>query len=117
MVEKSLEQKSEEVFEKPATQEILNPGNKKCKHPHIYYIDNAFDGQAWWCDDCSRHERIDYSSGFIMKFPIGALISTPNPKYGREDFYAFRANDEGRAEKLDEWIKRKIISYNLLKQP
>lgn len=110
MVKESLEHKFKESFgrslEKPAEQEVLDSGDQECKHLRIYHIDNAFDGQAWWCDDCSRHERIDYSPGFIMKFPANALISTPNPKYGGEDFYAFRANDEGKAEELGEWIKR-----------
>lgn len=111
MVEKSLEHEFKESFgrslEKPAEQEVLDSGDQKCKHSHIFYIDNSFDGQAWRCDDCSRHERIGYSPGFIMKFPVNALISTPNPKYGEENFYAFRANDEGKAEELDKWIKRR----------
>ncbi|MBA7595908.1 hypothetical protein ES703_02873 [subsurface metagenome] len=111
MVEKSLEHEFKESFgrslEKPAEQEVLDSGDQECKHSRIFYIDNSFDGQAWRCDDCSRHERMGYSPGFIMKFPVKALISTPNPKYGGKDFYAFRVNDEGKAEELGERIKRK----------
>lgn len=95
-------------LEELAEQEVLNHGNPNCQHSRVFYIDNAFDGQAWWCDvsGCERHERMDYSPGYKMKFPVNALISTPNPKYGGEDFYAFRANNEGRAELLDERVKR-----------
>ena len=110
MVEKSLEHEFKESFgrslEKPAEQEVLDSGDQKCKHSHIFYIDNSFDGQAWLCDDCSRHERMGYSPGVIMRFPVNALISTPNPKYGGEDFYAFRADNDGKAKTLDERVKR-----------
>lgn len=95
-----------ETPEQQAEQEVLNEGDPNCQHFHILYIDNAFDGQAFWCDNCPRHERIDYSPGFIMKFPVNALISTPNPKYGGEDFYAFRADNDGKAKTLDERVKR-----------
>ncbi len=91
----------------PAQQCILNARHPDCKHPRILYIDNAFDGQAFWCDDCPRHERMDYSPGFKIRFPANALISTPNEEYGRENFYAFRANSEGVVEKkLDKLIAR-----------
>lgn len=77
----------------------------------MFYIDNAFDGQAWWCDvaECSRHERMDYSPGFKMRFSPSVLISTPNPKYGGENFYSFKTNDKGAAEILDrkKWVRRK----------
>jgi len=45
-----------------------------------------------------------------MRFSANALISTPNPKYGGECFYAFRANkEEGVVDRdLDkkEFVKR-----------
>jgi hypothetical protein len=111
MAGKSLEHEFEESFERsleePVEQEVLDSGDQECKHSRIFYIDNSFDGQAWWCDGCSRHERMGYSPGFIIKFPMNALISTPNPKYGGKGFYAFRTNDEGKVEDLDKRIKRK----------
>ena len=98
---------------KPAKQYILNSGHTDCKHPRILYIDNCFDGQAWWCDDCERHERMDYSPGFKIRFPANALIRTPNPRSGGLDFYSFRANQEGVAEETldrNEWTARYTIN-------
>jgi len=80
---------------------VLNEGDSNCLHTHVFYIDNAFDGQAWWCDICPRHEKIDYSPGEKILFPPLALISTPNPEYGGEEVYTFRANKEGRVTKKD----------------
>ena len=93
----------------PTQQYILNAGHPDCKHPRILYINNSFDGQAWWCDDCERHERMDYSPGFKIRFPGNALISTPNERFGGSDFYSYRANQNGVVEKVlnrNEWIKR-----------
>jgi len=89
--------------------QILNEGNPDCIHARIFYIDNAFDGQAWWCDDCPRHDRIGYSPGYKIKLPPNALISTPNPKFGKEQFYAFRTNDDSVVADLDrdQWVPRK----------
>jgi len=89
--------------------EVLSDGNPDCKHGRIFYINNSFDGQAWWCDECERHERIGYHPGYEIKFPPNALISTPNPKFGKEQFYAFRTNDDGAATDLDrnQWVPRK----------
>ncbi len=71
-------------------------------------MNNSFDGQAYWCDGCSRHQRTDYSPGHIIPFPIGSLISIPNPKYGGENFYSFRADLEGKMQVLpkDERVPR-----------
>ena len=109
----NLELEFQELFgrglREKAEQEVLNQGDSECKHSRIFYIDNAFDGQAFWCDDCSRHERMDYSPGFKIKFPANVLISTPNPDYGGKSFYAFRANEKGIVDKYlnkEEWIKR-----------
>lgn len=91
-----------------ADQEILNEGNSECKHNRIFYIDNAFDGQAYWCDDCERHERMDYSPGFKMRFPQNALISTPNPGYWKEGVYSFKTDEKCIVHELkkDSWIER-----------
>lgn len=83
----------------------MNQGSSECNHSHIFYVQEPFDGQAFWCDneDCKRHERIPYSketAGQVMNFPVGALIRTPNPKYGGEDVYAFCADENGEAELL-----------------
>ena len=90
-----LESNFRELFardiKEPAEQEILNEGNFNCKHLRVFYIDNAFDGQAFWCDDCKRHERMDYSPGYKIKFPANALISTPNAFYGGNFFYSFKS--------------------------
>lgn len=92
---------------------VLNEGKPNCKHEKILYENNMFDGQAWWCDihDCGRHEQLGYSPGDKIKFPSNTLISTPNPKYGGERFYAFRTNDKGEAKLLnkDEWVRRIVI--------
>ncbi len=108
-----LEQEFQESFGRnlgeKVIQEVLNEGNVECNHRYIFYINNAFDGQAWWCDNCRRHERMDYSPEFKIKFPANALISTPNLEYGGESFYAFKTDKEGIADKaLDkkEWVKR-----------
>ncbi|MEK6840664.1 MAG: hypothetical protein AABX79_01795 [Nanoarchaeota archaeon] len=92
-----------------AKQEVLNQGNPNCKHPRVFYIDIPFDGQVWGCDDCPRQERIAYSPGFKIRFPAGALISTPNQEYGGRAFYTFRANEKGEVEKYlsrAEWVRR-----------
>ena len=94
-----------------AKQEILNQGNPSCLHNHIFYLDNGFDGQAWWCDLCERQEKMAYSPGFKIRFPANALISTPNPKYGGEDFYAFKTNAGGVVEpdlNRNEWVRRSL---------
>ena len=82
--------------------QVLKKGGLNCKHDKVLYIDNAFDGQAFWCDmpDCGRHERIPYSPGNRIRFPASALIRTPNPKYGGEEFYSFRADSNGEAKPL-----------------
>lgn len=96
---------------------VLNEGESDCKHERVLYEDVPFDGQSWRCDmrGCGRHERVAYSPGDKIRFPIGALISTPNPKYGGEKFYAFRANAEGLAEPLNrnEWIRRGIGGFTI----
>ncbi|HKZ34187.1 MAG TPA: hypothetical protein VJ142_03070 [Candidatus Nanoarchaeia archaeon] len=110
-----LEEQFKRIFgrslDEPAEQQVLNEGDSGCLHHRVLYIDNAFDGQAWWCDvsGCGRHERMDYSPGFKMKFPRDALIRTPNPEYGGENTYVFRANSEGLAKLLPrtEWTRRK----------
>ncbi len=98
-----MEKCIEELFKKefgrdikePALIDVLNIGDETCKHERVFYVDNAFDGQAWWCDDCPRHERMDYSPGNIIKFPSNALISTPNLKFGGYSFYGLRADSNG----------------------
>src|SRR3989344_6897022 len=86
--------------------QVLNEGDIKCNHGRVYYIDNAFDGQAWWCDDCPRHEKIDYSPGYKIKFLQNSLISTPNQEYGAEQFYAFRTDDKGIVHRLNSRVPR-----------
>jgi hypothetical protein len=117
-LEESVKKAPEETFKRifgrdinvRAPIEVLNEGDSSCRHERIYHINNSFDGQAFWCDNpsCKRHERMDYSPGHDIPFPPGALISTPNPKYGAENFYAFRANDKGEASLLErkDWVKR-----------
>src|SRR3989344_2567670 len=94
---------------------VLKQGDLDCYHERIFYIDNDFDGQAWWCDlpKCGRHEKIPYSPGDKIKFPAHALISTDNPKYGGEIFYAFRTNENGEAKLLprDQWLGRERRTY------
>lgn len=79
-------------------QKVLDEGNPDCEHGKILYANNAFDGQAWWCDNCSRHEMMGYSPGLIIKFPPHALIRTPNPQFGGEGVYSHRANANGIVE-------------------
>lgn len=115
-MDKELEKYTKENFRKifrreinqPVPINILNEDDKDCNHDRIFYINNSFDGQAFWCDKCTRHERMNYSPGFTIKFPPSALISSPNPKYGAEEFYAFRADKEGVALELpkEEWVQR-----------
>lgn len=92
---------------------VLNEGNLDCNHGRVFYEDNSFDGQAFWCDikGCGRHVCLGYSPGDKLKFPSDALISTPNPEYGGEVFYAFRVNDEGLAELLERknWVERRVV--------
>ncbi len=89
------------------TVQVLKEGNSTCLHPGILYLDVPLDGQAWICDSCGRHERIGYGNtpetygrGKTMKFPANALISVPNPKFGGENFYSFRADADGVAQGL-----------------
>lgn len=84
-----------EYFNETAIREILNQGHLKCRHEYVDYLDNDFDGQAWWCDICSRHERLDYSPAQKIRFPPNAYIRCPNPDFGDNDTYAHKANDEG----------------------
>ncbi|MBI4158635.1 hypothetical protein HY500_00050 [Candidatus Woesearchaeota archaeon] len=86
--------------------EVLVQGNPDCPHDRVYYLDNAFDGQAYWCrrEECDRHVRMDYDPGRKIPFPPHALITTPNTEY--EGFYAHRANENGIVEKVlprDQW--------------
>ena len=107
-IEKEFRENFGRDLEESVSQIVLDKGNLDCEHQRIFYIDNAFDGQAWWCDDCSRHERMDYSPGFKIKFPKNTLISTPNPEYGAEKFYAFRTDDKRFVNLLErrEWMPR-----------
>ena len=75
--------------------EILNEGNPECEHRHVEYISNAFDGQAFWCDDCPRHERLPYSPGEKIRFPSRAFIRTPNPQHGDSETYSHQADEKG----------------------
>jgi hypothetical protein len=88
--------------------ELFDAGDFNCKHSHVFYFDNGFDGQAMQCDDCSRYERLGYSHGLKIPFPANALVSTPNLDYGKENFYAFRTNDKGEVQELsrEEWVPR-----------
>ncbi len=83
---------------------ILDEGNPNCEHEFIDYVDNKFDGQAFWCDmsDCNRHERIGYSPGHVMEFPSGSYIRNPNPKFGIRGVYSHKADENGIASLLDE---------------
>jgi len=89
--------------------QVLNEGNPQCSHSHVHYIDNAFDGQAWWCDEpkCKRHERIDYSPEHKIKFPPHAFIRNFTNK-----FYCYQANDEGIV--TGELPREKWIPYETL---
>ena len=84
-------------FEKEPKIEVLKEGDENCSHDYILYIHNAFDGQAWWCDNpsCERHERMDYYPGKKMSFPPHAYIRTPNPHFGGEEVYSHQADADG----------------------
>jgi hypothetical protein len=75
--------------------EILNEGKIGCAHRFVYFIDNAFDGKAWWCDEplCERQEKT--GQGEKIMFPANAYIRTPNPAFGGEAVYAHRADSTG----------------------
>ncbi len=93
---------------------VLNEGNPKCSHPYVYYINNALDGQTFWCDipGCERHEKMDYSPNVKIPFPPNAYIRTPNPMNGGEDFYSFKSDQEGIVKSilpLGERINRKDL--------
>ncbi len=77
--------------EETVRNEIVNMGSKDCTHPYICYIDNAFDGQAFWCDMCAYQEQMDYNPGEKLVFPPHAYIRTG----GRDGTYAWQANAEG----------------------
>jgi len=100
------------------SQTAMNKGNPNCKHQHVNYIDNGFDGQAWWCDetDCERHEKMNYSAGEKIIFPSNALIRTPNPEFGGGSFYAHKADSDGivrnRLQK-QEWIPYENIESKI----
>ena len=99
----------------PAPQVLHNVGNPDCKHDRVFYDDERLMGQYLWCDlpNCGRHESMAYSPNHKMKFPPGALISTPNQQYGGENFYSFKANEQGIAGLLpkDQWIGRERRIY------
>jgi len=95
--------------------EVLDRGDSNCNHQKVLYIDNSFDGQAWWCDDCSRHERLRYTPGEIIKFPPYARIRTPNSKSGGEKVYAYRADINGIVKGILP-IKKRSITKDAEKQ-
>ena len=94
-------------------QKILNPGNADCKHSYILYIDNKFDGQAWWCDQCTRQERMNYNPDIKILFPAEAYLRTlPEPQ--EEMQYDWQVNAQGRVEgRLPE---PKVIHKSLLER-
>ena len=97
--------------------EILNEGNPKCKHKYVIYGEDV-DALAWWCDmdPCGRHERFGYSPGEKIKFPPGAFIRTPNPKYGGENTYAIKADSDGDARGVlprNEWISKDSLDLRV----
>ena len=99
--------------------EILNEGDPSCHHRIVYYIDNKFDRQAWWCDACSRHERLGYTPGKIMRFPPNSYLRTPNPEYGAESVYAWKTDKDGNVEELPfnkRRVRLDIFFENLQKQ-
>lgn len=87
---------------------IFDAGNPDCLHPRIFFIDNAFDGQAWWCDECPRHEKLEYSPGLKMPFPSDTLISASDPEHGEKKFYGWKTDKFGKAHELprEEWVPR-----------
>lgn len=97
---------------------VLNEGNLNCNHNRVYYVDNAFDGQAWWCDEptCKRHEIIYYSPGEKIRFPLNAFIRTPNPEYGEGKFYAYQSNNEGAVTAVlpkDKWVSYQTLDSKI----
>jgi hypothetical protein len=99
--------------------EIWNEGNSKCKHEHVLYADNAFEGQSWWCDDCPRAESLNYSPGLKIPFPSNSYIRTQNPEFGEGLFYTHKANEEGISEGVlpkDEWVQLSIAPEEWLER-
>ncbi len=99
--------------------QVLNEGNPNCSHPYVYYIDNALDGQAFWCDvpGCGRHEKMDYSPGVKILFPPQAYIRTPNPMNGGEEVYAHKADQDGIVRDIlpaEKQIHRKDLKLEAL---
>lgn len=97
------------VYLEDCTTQVLDEGDPECKHNYILYIDNAFDGQAWWCDECGRYKRMGYCPGEKIRFPPDAYIRTLNPDYGGEEVYSWRADSDGvvrRTLPLEERISR-----------
>lgn len=97
-------------IEVPAKIEVINEGSLECSHSRGNYLRNGFDGDAYWCDECTYHIRRDYSPGHPFPFPPNSLISTPNPQYGGLEFYSFKVNERGDVMKLsrEKWVPRNI---------
>ncbi len=96
--------------------EVLCEGKADCNHAHLNYVAVPLDGQAFWCDDCARQERVLYSkdrpNAPVMTFPPGSLVRVPNPQYGGEDVYAFRTDSEGKLQLLasEKRVRRADVS-------
>ena len=88
--------------------EIVNDGDPSCLHEKICYLSDGFEGQAFWCDLCDRHERIDYSPGYKIPLPPNSLVRTPNPQYGNGQFYAFKVDEDGEVHPLSQesWVPK-----------
>lgn len=76
-------------------------GKPECSHAKIYYENTGLLGsQGWRCDapDCGRVVTLEYDPGAAgrrISFPPNALIRTPNPDYGAENWYSHKANEHG----------------------